>query len=285
MNNKKVWLVTGASKGIGLSLVKKLLAQGYRVAATSRKANDLEKAVGNNSEAFLPLAVDITSEQSVGIAIEQTVTRFGRIDIIVNNAGYGQLGALEELSDAEARTNFDVNVFGSLNVIRKAMPHLRKQGSGYIVNIASIAGYSASFPGWGIYCATKFAVVGFTESLAEEVKEFGIKVTVVLPGYFRTNFLDAGSLNTPAHPLAQYTAVRHLEDLHVNSIKGNQPGNPEKAADVLIKMSEEGTPPLHLFLGEDAQDIAAKKATDMQSELAQWENLGKETAFAEVAMA
>ncbi len=278
MDNKNVWLVTGASKGIGLSLVKKLVAQGYRVAATSRNADDLKTAVGSNSESFLPLAVNLTSEQSVGRAVDQIITRFGCLDVVVNNAGYGQLGALEELTDAESRANFDVNVFGSLNVIRKAMPHLRTQASGHIINIASIAGYTGSFAGWGIYCATKFAVVGFTEALAEEVKEFGVKVTAVMPGYFRTNFLDEGSLSTAAQPMAGYTAVRQVEDWH-RSIRGTQPGNPDKAADAIMELAAAPAPPVHLLLGQDAYDIALQKMDSVKAEAEAWKALSVSTGF------
>ena len=176
MDNNKVWLITGASKGLGLALVKKLLALGYCVAATSRNIKKLSEAVGNKDSNFLPLEVDLLNELSVTEAISVTIKKFGKIDVVVNNAGYGLIGTLEELSDEEARKNFDVNVFGSLNVIRKVMPHLRKQKSGTIFNISSIGGFTGNFPGFGIYCATKFAVVGFTESLAAEVKPFGISV-------------------------------------------------------------------------------------------------------------
>src|SRR5688572_30654657 len=194
---KRTWFVTGASKGLGLSMVKKLLATGYNVAATSRNLKELRRAVGENTSNFLPLAVNLIDEDSVGKAIDETVTQFGSIDVIANNAGYGLAGALEELSDAEARANFDVNVFGALNVIRHALPHLRKQQSGHIFNIASTAGFTGGFPGFGIYCATKFAMHGFTESLAHEIKEFGLHATLIMPGYFRTNFLTSSSLRTP----------------------------------------------------------------------------------------
>lgn len=279
MDNKNVWLVTGASKGIGLSLVKKLLAQGYRVAATSRKLDELKKAVGNDSDSFLALEVDLTAEESVVAAVAQTLNGFGRIDVVVNNAGYGQLGALEELTDAEARTNFDVNVFGSLNVIRKVMPHLRKQGSGHMFNVASIGGYTGSFPGWGVYCATKFAVVGFTESLAEEVKEFGVKATVVLPGYFRTNFLEGDSLGLPKRSMAEYTAVRKVEEQHKGTINGNQPGDPDKAAAAIIHAASAPNPPVHLFLGRDAFDMAAQKMDAIKAELGSWEKTSVSTDF------
>ena len=229
MNTGKIWFVTGASKGLGLTLVNQLLAQGHQVAATSRNLEELSSAVqGATPENFLPLSVDIVSEKSVAIAIEATVSRFGGLDVLVNNAGYGLLGSLEELSDVESRTNFDVNVFGTLNVIRQAIPHLRNQKSGHIFNISSIGGFYGNFPGWGIYCATKFAVQGLTESLSAEVKEFGIHATVVSPGYFRTNFLAAGGVVTPQNQLDAYAAVRESESQHQESINGTQPGDPEK---------------------------------------------------------
>ncbi|WP_431199656.1 SDR family NAD(P)-dependent oxidoreductase [Mucilaginibacter sp. P19] len=147
MENNKVWFVTGASKGLGLALVKKLLNEGYKVAATSRNLSDLTKAVDSQNERFLPLAVNLTSEDSVQEAVELTVKTFGKIDVIVNNAGYGLLGGIEELTDREARDNFEINVFGSLNVIRKALPYLRAQKSGHILNVSSIGGFTGAFAG------------------------------------------------------------------------------------------------------------------------------------------
>jgi NAD(P)-dependent dehydrogenase (short-subunit alcohol dehydrogenase family) len=264
---KKTWFVTGASKGLGLSLVKTLLAEGYPVAATSRALGELQNAVGVTSANFLPLSVNLTDEKSVATAIDETIKHFGSIDVVVNNAGYGLAGALEELSDAEARANFDINVFGSLNVIRQALPHLRKQSSGHIFNIASIGGFTGGFPGFGIYCATKFAVHGFSESLAEEVKAFGIRVTVVSPGYFRTNFLDASSLNVPAHPIEDYTSVREMQSVHENKYNGNQPGDPDKASAAIIQIAEGKNPLLHLFLGPDAYALAEQKIHAVQKDM------------------
>lgn len=267
MNTQKVWLVTGASKGLGLSLVQKLLSAGYKVAATSRNINDLDK----ESESFLPLQVNLLNEQSIADAVAATLKKFGKVDVLVNNAGYGQIGTLEELSDAEARANFDVNVFGSLNTIRAIMPHLRAQNSGTIFNIASIGGFAGNFPGWGIYCSTKFAMAGFTESLAAEAKQFGISATVVYPGYFRTNFLKEGSLNLPKNPIAAYTAARELEAAHVDQIDNNQAGDPDKAAAVLMEMAELENPPLHLFLGQDANDMAKAKIAAVEADInAHW---------------
>jgi NAD(P)-dependent dehydrogenase (short-subunit alcohol dehydrogenase family) len=280
-SQQKVWFVTGASKGLGLTLVKKLLAQGYKVAATSRSADDLTAAVGSASvDNFLPLAMNLKAEESVGEAVNKAVEHFGRIDVVVNNAGYGLQGALEELSDAEARDNFDVNVFGSLNVIRKAMPFLRAQQSGHIFNVSSVGGFFGGFPGWGIYCATKFAVQGMTESLAAEVKPFGIHTTIVSPGYFRTNFLEGNSMGVPQNAIDAYESARESQRVHQEEINGNQPGDPEKAADVLINVASEQNPPLHLFLGEDAYQMAYTKIEAVKADLENWKEVATATGFA-----
>lgn len=275
---KKVWFVTGASKGLGLTLVKRLLKDGYSVAATSRSVSELEEAAGGSSEYFLPLSADITDESSVKLAIDRTKAHFGRVDVVVNNAGYGLTGALEELSDVEARQNFEVNVFGSLNVIRAVMPLMRQQESGHVINISSIGGFTGAFPGFGIYCATKFAVHGFSESLSEEVKPFGVHVTVVSPGYFRTSFLDA-SLSVPQAPIAEYAAVRASQDAHQNSINGNQEGDPDKAAEVLIMVAENAQPPLHLFLGQDAYNFAEAKIEAIKDDMQKMRSVATATAF------
>ena len=277
MENQKVWFVTGASKGLGLSLIKRLLDQGYHVAATSRKREDLENAAGIHDR-FLPLEVNLTDEESVSNALAATVEKFGQIDVVVNNAGYGLVGGLEELSDKESRGNFDVNVFGTLNVIRHVLPQLRKQGSGHIFNIASVGGFTGRFPGFGIYCATKFAVHGFSESLAPEVAPFGIRVTIVSPGYFRTNFLDA-SMAKPVAPINAYEAVRASQSMHEEQINGNQPGDPDKAAEVFIKTAELEHAPLHLFLGQDAYDLVNQKIESLQTEMEVVKNLALSTAF------
>jgi NAD(P)-dependent dehydrogenase (short-subunit alcohol dehydrogenase family) len=275
----EVWFITGASKGLGLSLVQKLLQEGYNVAATSRNEKELKKAVGTNVERFLPLTTTLTDDDDVAKAIERTVAYFGHIDVVVNNAGYGLAGGLEELTDAEVRRNFDVNVFGSLNVIRKALPYLRRQRSGHIFNIASIGGFIGTFPGFGIYCATKFAMHGFSESLASEVKPFGIKVTIVSPGYFRTNFLDS-SLQVPAHPMSEYQLVRDSQNTHQHQINGKQMGDPEKAASAMIEAAQLDEAPLHLFLGEDAYQLAEQKINLVRTNMQSVKNLATATALA-----
>lgn len=273
MQDAKVFFITGASKGFGLEMTRQLLATGHSVAATSRSKARLNEAAGTESSSFLPLEVDLTDPSNVAKAVSEAIETFGRLDVIINNAGYGQLGGLEELSDAEARANYDINVFGTHNVIRAVLPQLRTQQSGHIINISSIAGITGGFPGWGVYCGTKFAVEGLSESLAAEVAQFGIKVTVVAPGYFRTEFLEDSSLNLPQNRLPAYTAIRESETVHSDQIKGNQPGDPVKGAAAIIRIAGTENPPLHLLLGPDAYAMAEKKMADLKSEMEAWKEL------------
>jgi NAD(P)-dependent dehydrogenase (short-subunit alcohol dehydrogenase family) len=277
MSTPKTWFVTGASQGLGLALVKRLLREGHQVAATSRTKETLAQAVGNTSAAFLPLQVDLGSDASVQAAIAQTVSTFGRLDVVVNNAGYGIGGSIEELSDAETRQAFDVNVFGTLNVCRQALPHLRQQGAGHIINISSIAALAGA-TGWAVYSATKAAVSAFTEILAQDVAGFGIKATVVEPGGFRTNFLTAESLALPQQPIAAYEDVRasHARYLQLN---GSQGGDPEKAAAAIIQLAAEANPPLHLLLGQDAYNRATSKLEALGQNFQAWRELTLSTGF------
>jgi NAD(P)-dependent dehydrogenase (short-subunit alcohol dehydrogenase family) len=281
MNTRKTWLITGASKGLGLTLTKKLLAQGYNVAATSRTVDALKDAVQANTPNFLPLAMNIVDETDVSQALEKAIEHFGSIDVVVNNAGYGLIGSLEELTDKEARANFEVNVFGSLNVVRKVLPYLRAKKNGHIFNISSIGGFSGGFPGFGIYCATKFAVHGFTEALYHEVKPFGINVSLVMPGYFRTSFLDSDSIVKPKNEIDSYQNVRATQNAHLKEINTNQPGDPEKAADVMITIANQTNPALHLFLGADAYKAANDKIELIEKDMETFKLLATNTAFAE----
>ncbi|WP_143304683.1 oxidoreductase [Chitinophaga vietnamensis] len=278
--NNKVWFITGASKGLGLVLAQTLLSQGYKVAATSRNINSLKAAAGEHPD-FLPLEVDLESEASIQKAIDQTIAAFGKIDVVVNNAGYGQAGAIEELSASEVKRNFDVNVFALLNVTRLVLPHLRAQRSGHIYNISSIAGYTGNFPAWSIYCATKFAVSGLTEGLAADVQPFGIHATIVYPGYFRTNFLAADSMGVPANPIAAYENVRASLRMHQEEVNGNQAGDPVKAAEVMIQVAALENPPLHLFLGEDAYNFANAKIESIEQDLEKYKALTVSTNIVE----
>lgn len=280
MSTNKVWFITGASKGLGLTLAKKLLATNYRVAATSRSISALQDELGKKSNTFLPLEMDVTNDNDVRAAVAKTFEHFGSIDVVVNNAGFAQIGTLEELSDQEAKSSYEVNVFGSLNVIRHTTPILRKQKSGHIFNISSIGGYVGNFPGFGVYCSSKFAVAGFTEALAEEMKTFGVNVTLVYPGYFRTNFLSKGSVKTPQNPIEDYESARESEQTHLDQIDGNQPNDPEKAAEALFEFSKQESPSVHLFLGKDAYHYARLKMEHIQKELAKNEQIGTSTEIA-----
>ncbi|MFD2581695.1 SDR family NAD(P)-dependent oxidoreductase [Pedobacter vanadiisoli] len=276
---KKVWFITGASKGLGLSLVNQLLKAGQSVVATSRNIDELKKAVNTNAEKFLPLAVNLADEKNVEEAVQATIAKFGRIDVVINNAGYGIGGSIEELTDTETRDSFDVNVFGTLNVIRKASPYLRAQHSGHIINIASIAGIAGA-TGWAVYAAAKSAVIALSEVLAEDLKEFGVKVTVVAPGAFRTSFLTPDSLILAANPIAEYEEVRAVHAKYLK-MDGQQAGDPEKAAAAMISLASMPNPPLHLLLGNDAFQRANNKVEALIKEFKDWKAITISTDFDE----
>src|SRR5450432_1938282 len=271
MNTSKVWYITGASQGLGLMLVKKLLDSGYRVAATSRNAQALKTAVGViDAESFLPLTVDLNNVDCIYESIQQTLTTFGRIDVVVNNAGYGMAGTLEEITEQDIRKIFDVNVLATINVVKAVLPFMRQQRSGYIINIGSVAGFVGA-PGWTVYSATKAAVAAFSEVIALDVKEFGIKVTVVEPSGFRTGFLSKSSLALTESKIDGYQAVKNIQERYLAN-NGQQAGDPEKAAEILIGLAEKENPPIHLYLGRDAYNRASAKLTVMTAELEEWKS-------------
>jgi short-subunit dehydrogenase len=271
MITSKVWYITGASQGLGLNLVKKLLENGYRVAATSRDAHTLSKAVGLiDRNRFLPLAVDLNNLDCIDESIQQTLAAFGRIDVVVNNAGYGMTGNLEETAEQDIRNIFNVNVLATIDVVKSVLPVMRSQRSGYIINIGSVAGFVGA-PGWSVYSATKAAVAAFSEVIALDVKEFGIKVTVAEPSGFRTGFLTKNSLALLAPKIEGYEAVKNTQDRYL-SANGQQPGDPDRAAEIFMELAESAEPPMHLFLGNDAYNRASKKLSEMSAELQQWKS-------------
>jgi len=262
MSNQKIWFVTGASKGMGLLLTKLLLNTGHKVAATSRNLGLLKSNVGLENDLFLPIELDITNSRDVKLAINQTVQYFGGLDVAVNNAGFSFIGSLEELTDEEFRKALDINLFGTVNVIRASMAQFRKQRSGRVINIASAAGYIAGL-NIGSYVASKFAIVGLTEALALEAKHLNIKPTVVLPGSFRTNFLDEGSLNYAKTPIAEYESADTYRSYAERA--GKQPGDPQKLALELVNLANMENPPVHLILGPDSfKMIIDKRAQDLE---------------------
>ena len=271
MNTSKVWYVTGASQGLGLTLVKNLLEHGYRVGATSRNAQALKNFVGViDAERFLPLSVDLNNLDSIDESIQQTITTFGSIDVVVNNAGYGMAGTVEEIAGQDIRNIFNVNVLATIDVIKSVLPLMRKQRSGYIINIGSVAGFVGA-PGWSVYSATKAAVAAFSEVLALDVKEFGINVTVVEPSGFRTGFLTKNSLSFTESKIEGYQAVKDTQKRYLAG-DGKQPGDPERASAILIELAESQQPPLHLYLGEDAYNRASGKLAVMTAELEEWKS-------------
>ena len=271
MNTSKVWYITVASQGLGLTLVKKLLESGYRVAATSRNAQALKKAVGViDAERFLPLVVDLNNLDSIDESIQQTLAAFGRIDVVVNNAGYGMAGTVEETAEQDIRNIFDVNVLAAIDVVKSILPVMRKQQSGYIINIGSVAGFTGA-PGWAVYSATKAAIAAFSEVLALDVKEFGIKVTVAEPSGFRTGFLTENSLAYTESKIDGYQLVKDTQKRYLAG-NGNQPGDPEMASAILMELAESEQPPLHLYLGQDAYDRASGKLVAMTAELEEWKS-------------
>ena len=277
----KVWFITGAARGIGLSLARKALASGDAVAATSRTLGSLQQAFPGESANLLPMEVDLGSEASVKAAIEQTITIFGRIDRVVNNAGYGQQGTIEALSDAELRRNFEVNVFAPLHVLRHALPLLRRQRSGHVFNVASIVGFQGGYAGWGSYVASKFALAGLTETLAAELAELGIKATVVYPGPVRTGFLSRNSLAVAQHSIADYTEAQASLDLHLDGLDGKQAGDPEELAGLILRAADVDEPPVHLFAGKIANTLAEQKIQTVRNDLEAWRKISEATDFVE----
>jgi NAD(P)-dependent dehydrogenase (short-subunit alcohol dehydrogenase family) len=278
MSHTKIWYITGASKGMGFSLVKKLLEKGHKVAATSRTITAFE-GLDADPDNFLPLEVDLKDEQSIAQSIEKTIKQFGHLDVVVNNAGYGLGGAVEELSAQEIEENFQINFFAVLKVIRQALPYLRNQRSGHIINISSIAGFAPGL-GWSMYSAAKFAVTGLSEALANDLKPLGINVTAVLPGWFRTSFAKADSIAFGENQIDDYQFLRTAHQ-RMNEIDGKQLGNPEKAADVFMKLADVSNPPVLFFLGTDAAQRAENKIAELSEQIQQWKALSSSTDFKE----
>ena len=274
---QKTWLVTGASKGLGLAIVKQLLALGQNVAATSRNPEALIATVDGEGDNLLALYTALADNASVNQALAQTVEKYGRIDVVINNAGYGIGGSLEELTDDEVRQSFDVNVFGTINVIRNVLPYMRAQKGGHIINISSIAGFAAS-TGWAAYAATKFAVTGLTEVLADDVRELGITATVVLPGGFRTSFLDKDSIVIAEKTIDEYSAMREAQS-RLLQLDGKQSGDPEKAAALIIQTAFDKNPPVRLLLGSDAYRRAAIKIETLRKEVEAGKDIAASTDY------
>ncbi len=273
----RVWLITGCSSGFGAALAAAVLARGERVVATARNADALCEFAAQFPDSCRALALDVTDASQVKRVVAQAVEEFGRLDVVVNNAGYGLVGAFEELGTEQIVRNFDTNFFGALEVIRAALPILRAQGSGHIVNISAAAVIS-NYAGFSIYGATKWALEGVSESLAAELKPLGIKVTMVQPGPFRTDFI-ARSLERAESHIADYDRTSGKFARLLETMSGKQPGDPAKAAEAIIAAVESDTPPLRLILGKYANDKTRRKLADAERERAAWESVGAPTDF------
>jgi len=274
----RVWFITGASRGFGALIAEQALKAGDAVVATARNPKTVTDRLGDNPN-LLAVTLDVTDEAQANAAAEQAVKRFGRIDVLLNNAGFGLLGAVEEATSAEIERLYATNVFGLLKVTRAVLPHMRRQRSGHVINISSVGGY-VGYPGWGVYCSTKFAVEALSESLSAELKPLGVKVTVVEPGFFRTDFLDESSLSVSPSAIADYNdtpagAMRNFAGDHNHA----QPGDPARLAKAMITFANAENPPLRMPFGSDTVSAIEAKNESVAKELAAWRDLAVSTDF------
>lgn len=265
----KVWFITGCSTGFGRQLAQEVLQNGDKVAVTARNTDDVKDIVTKYSDTAIPIKLDVTNPELVKAAVQKAVATFKRIDVLVNNAGIGYFGAIEESEDEEVRRMFEINFFGLVSVTNAILPIMRAQRSGHIVNISSVGGLVA-FPGVGFYNATKFAVTGYSEALAKEVAPLGIKVTVVAPSGFRTDWAGRSANNTKM-VIDDYSATAHANQNAIRGYSGNQPGDPERAAKAIVKAVESASPPLRLLLGVGSLKGTRNKIAELQKDLDTWE--------------
>jgi NAD(P)-dependent dehydrogenase (short-subunit alcohol dehydrogenase family) len=272
----KTWFVTGAARGIGAAIVKAALAAGDQVVATARDPAKVAAAFAPPPDKLFVAALDVADAAQAEAAVAAAVERFGRVDVLVNNAGYGQLGVFEQSEPADVERQFATNVFGVLNVTRAALPVMRRQRAGRIFNITSIGGLRGA-AGGSLYAASKFAIEGFSESLAQEVAEFGIGVMLVEPGFFRTDFLDASSLRYGEKRIADYDAFsRKIKD-NYGARNHQQAGDPAKLAAALVDLAAREKPPMRFLAGSDAVSIYAAKLVSLSGELEAWRALSEST--------
>ncbi len=276
-SSTKVWLITGSSTGFGRSLTEAVLKHGDCVIATARKPEQLQDFVERYPETVKAVRLDVTNLTEVKAAIDTAVSTFGRVDVLVNNAGYGLVGALEEYGEDQMRQNFETNFFGAVNMIRAVLPVLRSQGQGHILNMSAIAGFTNEL-GFSIYGAAKFALEGMSEAVSGEVGPLGIRVTIVEPGPFRTDFIGR-SLVRAEHTIDAYNETSGKFIQFLDQIEGSQPGDPDKAAQVLIHVVESDHPPLRLVLGQYAYRKFQQKIQSLTHELDEWEAIAANTDF------
>jgi len=276
----KVWFVTGASKGLGLEIVRAALEAGAKVVGAVRDHVEELYETLDHHQNLLVIQLDVRSGDQAQKGVSIAIEKFGRIDVLVNNAGYSLLSAVEEASDEEVRKQFDTNVFGVLNVLRTVLPILRKQRSGHIINVSALYGFAVSLPGYGIYGATKFAVEAITEGLSIELAPLGIKATAVEPGMFTTSLLDKNSMQESKSVIGDYAATVGQIRNAIAGFNGKQPGDPAKFGRAMVALANSDNPPGHLPIGKDAAEVYRVKAAMMATELEQWKELTESTDHA-----
>jgi NAD(P)-dependent dehydrogenase (short-subunit alcohol dehydrogenase family) len=263
-HHARVWFITGISRGLGRELALTALTNGDSVIGTTRNGKS-----DMSSPQLSVFTLDVSQGEQVPAVIEKAWAIHGGIDIVVNNAGFGLLGAVEEVNEAEARKVFETNFFGTFHVIRAFLPLLRAQGSGHILNVSSIGGFTGT-PGYGLYNASKFAVEGLSEALAQELKPFGVYVTIIEPGYFRTGFLSASSLQRSARVIEAYAPTSGKTRASADARNGRQAGNPALAAKAIVSVTRAATPPLRLVLGADALERIHVKLAQVANDVETW---------------
>ncbi len=274
--NNKVWFVTGASSGFGKAMTKYAVSQGYKVVATARRKEKLEELANTAPNVILPIAMDVTERTQIKEAVTKALDKFGQIDVLVNNAGYGIVGALEETPEEEFRKQMETNFFGAVAVTQEVLPQLRKQGSGAVVNISSMGG-NMSFGGFSAYSASKFALEGASEALAQEVAPFGIKTMIVEPGAFRTEFAGKALKHMPK--IKAYDEVVGSTREFAKGMDGTQEGDPIKAAKAIDKAIQSENTPLRLQLGKDSVEAIRAHAEQLLTDLEYWKDTAENTIF------
>ena len=274
---KKVWLITGCSTGFGRALAIATLKAGYLVGVAARKTADVADIISDYPDTAVGLQLDVTKHGEVSGSVAELIARFGSIDVVVNNAGVGYFGSVEESDEKEVRRMFEINFWGLSDVVREVLPHLRKQKSGHIINVASIGGLK-SFPALAYYHATKYAVDGFSESLYRELSPLGINVTIIAPGAFRTDWAGRSANDAPG-TIPDYQETAEAMRTRLRGYSGTQPGDPTRAAEAIIKVVESPTPPLRLLLGADAVAGAREKLELLKTDFDTWEAVSLDVNF------
>lgn len=275
--SNKTWLITGCSSGLGRAFAQETLKQGYNVIVTSRNLKDIQDIIKDYPETALGIALDVTNKGQVEEVVNQAVKKFGSIDVLINNAGHGYRSAVEEADESQVNELFNTNFFGTVNTIKGVLPIMRKQKSGTIFNVSSIAGRFSN-PGSGYYSATKFAIEGMSDALSKEVAPLGIRIVVIEPGAFRTNFTGRSLAGTQTE-ISDYKETAGKRRKENDHTYGTEPGNPQKAAQAIIKVEESGKVPFRILLGSDAVNLTRSELETQLKELEDWTEISYSTDY------